>query len=77
MRARRSGSGGDCRSLKYARIQRVATSSSHLSRIVVGSGTVRRGQLIGYTGTTGLSTGCHLHFEVLVGGTPVDPMSWL
>lgn len=55
----------------------VATSSNHLSRIVVSSGTVRRGQVIGYTGTTGLSTGCHLHFEVYVGGNHVDPMGWL
>ncbi|GAB3246650.1 peptidoglycan DD-metalloendopeptidase family protein [Kineosporia babensis] len=55
----------------------VATSSNHLSRIVVRSGQVRQGQVIGYTGTTGLSTGCHLHFEVYVNGATVDPMGWL
>jgi murein DD-endopeptidase MepM/ murein hydrolase activator NlpD len=55
----------------------VATSYNHLSRFVVRSGTVRRGQLIAYSGTTGLSTGCHLHFEVYVNGTHVNPMSWL
>jgi murein DD-endopeptidase MepM/ murein hydrolase activator NlpD len=55
----------------------IATSYNHLSRFVVRSGTVRRGQLIAYSGTTGLSTGCHLHFEVYVNGTHVNPMSWL
>jgi murein DD-endopeptidase MepM/ murein hydrolase activator NlpD len=55
----------------------VATSYNHLSRFVKRSGTVRRGELIAYSGTTGLSTGCHLHFEVYVNGTHVDPVSWL
>jgi murein DD-endopeptidase MepM/ murein hydrolase activator NlpD len=55
----------------------IATSYNHLSRYVVRSGSVRRGQLIAYSGTTGLSTGCHLHFEVYVNGTHVNPMSWL
>lgn len=51
----------------------LATSYSHLQSIGVSSGWVERGQLIGYSGTTGLSTGCHLHFEARVNGTPVDP----
>ncbi|GLY28394.1 peptidoglycan DD-metalloendopeptidase family protein [Kineosporia sp. NBRC 101731] len=55
----------------------VATSYNHLSRISVHSGQVSRGQLIGYSGTTGLSTGCHLHFEVWVNGGTTDPMGWL
>ena len=36
---------------------------------------VRRGQLIGYVGSSGLSTGPHLHYEVYRGGVAVDPLS--
>lgn len=57
--------------------KQLASSYNHLSRIVVRSGHVSRGQLIAYSGTTGLSTGCHLHFEVYVNGTHVNPMNWL
>jgi murein DD-endopeptidase MepM/ murein hydrolase activator NlpD len=55
----------------------IATSYNHLTRFVVRGGNVRRGQLVAYSGTTGLSTGCHLHFEVFVNGTHVNPMNWL
>jgi murein DD-endopeptidase MepM/ murein hydrolase activator NlpD len=55
----------------------LASSYNHLSRVVVRHGWVRRGQLVAYSGTTGLSTGCHLHFEVYVNGTHVNPMNWL
>jgi len=56
----------------------LATSYNHLTRSVVGSGAhVERGQLIGYAGTTGYSTGCHLHFMVYENGVAVDPMGWL
>ena len=54
----------------------LATTYNHLTRIVA-SGHVARGQLIAYSGTTGLSTGCHLHFETLVNGSYVNPLGWV
>ncbi|MGZ5367601.1 MAG: peptidoglycan DD-metalloendopeptidase family protein [Aeromicrobium sp.] len=56
----------------------VVTTYNHLSRFAVSSGQrVSRGQLIGYSGTTGYSTGCHLHFMVIVNGGTQNPMGWL
>jgi len=56
----------------------LATSYSHLSAFAVSAGQrVDRGQLVGYSGTTGTSSACHLHFEVLVNGSNVDPMTLL
>ena len=52
------------------------TSYNHLERFNVSAGqTVKRGQVVGYEGTTGTSTACHLHFEVYVNGSTVDPMT--
>lgn len=54
------------------------TLYAHMSQISVSVGeTVARGQLIGLVGSTGWSTGPHLHFEVRDNGTPVDPLTWL
>lgn len=55
----------------------LVTTYNHLTSIVTYSGAVARGQLIGYSGTTGLSTGCHLHFETLEDGRFVNPRTWL
>lgn len=56
----------------------VETTYNHLSSASVRVGQrVRLGQAIGAVGTTGLSTGCHLHFMVLRGGVVEDPAPWL
>lgn len=53
---------------------RIVTLYAHLSRMVVVPGeVVGRGQVVGYVGTTGRSTGPHLHFEVRLDDQPVDP----
>lgn len=54
----------------------LATRFCHMSRMAVSRGQhVQRGQIIGYVGSTGLSTGPHLHYEMYRGGRHVDPMS--
>jgi murein DD-endopeptidase MepM/ murein hydrolase activator NlpD len=56
----------------------LSTAYAHQSRIGVSLGqTVAQGQVIGYVGCTGHCFGPHLHFEVRVNGTPVDPLSYL
>lgn len=56
----------------------LSSSYNHLTSFVAGVGEqVDRGELIGYSGTTGYSTGCHLHFMVFVNGYTVDPARWL
>jgi murein DD-endopeptidase MepM/ murein hydrolase activator NlpD len=64
---------------KYVRIQHaggLATGYAHMSRIATRVGErVRRGQLIGYVGSTGLSTGPHLHYELYRNGATVNPAS--
>ena len=63
----------------FVRIQHgngIGTGYAHMSRIAVSRGqSVRRGQVIGYVGSTGLSTGPHLHYEMYRGGKKVDPSS--
>jgi len=56
----------------------ITTLYGHTSEMYVSEGqTVQRGQVIGAVGSSGLSTGPHLHFEVRVSGEPVDPMTYL
>ena len=56
----------------------VSTRYGHASAVVVTPGQrVRRGQIIAYVGSTGHSTGPHLHYEVRLSGQPVNPTSYL
>ncbi len=63
----------------YVRLEHgggLGSGYGHMSRIAVAPGArVRAGQVIGYVGSTGLSTGPHLHFEVYKGGRPINPLS--
>jgi murein DD-endopeptidase MepM/ murein hydrolase activator NlpD len=57
--------------------QGFVTGYNHATHYTVGVGqTVRRGQVVGYVGSTGYSTGCHLHLMVWVNGQIGDPMRW-
>jgi murein DD-endopeptidase MepM/ murein hydrolase activator NlpD len=65
---------------KYIRIRHAngyATGYGHMSafaRNMEEGKKVRQGQVIGYVGSTGLSTGAHLHYEIMINGRFVDPM---
>lgn len=55
-----------------------STLYAHLSTIPVQVGeSVKKGQVIGYVGMTGLTTGPHLHYEIHLNGTPVDPVKYV
>jgi murein DD-endopeptidase MepM/ murein hydrolase activator NlpD len=66
---------------RYVRIRHsggLATAYAHMSRFAKGlerGSRVEQGEVIGYVGTTGLSTGPHLHYEVLQNGTQINPMA--
>ena len=54
-----------------------ATFYAHLSGFAISNGqNVQKGQIIGYVGTTGFTTGPHLHFEVRIKGTPNNPLNY-
>lgn len=56
----------------------ITTLYAHMSSIAVSNGTkVSKGQVIGYEGTTGYSTGPHCHFEVRVNGQPNNPLNYI
>lgn len=75
-RAERSGGYGNMVEIDHGK--GIATRYGHLSRILVASGThVARGQLIALMGSTGRSTGPHLHYEVRIDGHAVNPVPFL
>jgi murein DD-endopeptidase MepM/ murein hydrolase activator NlpD len=56
----------------------IATRFGHLSGYAIRIGQqVKRGDVIGYVGATGRATSAHLHYEILVGGRPINPLSLL
>ena len=66
--------GGHGNYVKLAHGGGLGTGYAHMSRIAVSSGErVRRGQVLGYVGSTGLSTGPHLHYEMYRNGATVNP----
>lgn len=61
----------------YIRGRYVTTGYNHASRYIVRVGQrVRKGQVVGYVGSTGYSTGCHLHLMVWLNGRLRNPMTW-
>jgi hypothetical protein len=66
---------------KYVKLNhtdKVGTAYGHLSRITVRSGQrVNQGQVIGYSGDTGVTTGPHVHYEVLMYGRPINPLAFV
>jgi murein DD-endopeptidase MepM/ murein hydrolase activator NlpD len=68
--------GGHGRYIKIDHNGPYASSYSHLSKLAVSNGErVTQGQVIGYVGSTGMSTGPHLHYQFWVNGQIVDPMT--
>ena len=75
-RAQRAGGYGNLVELDHGK--GLQTRYGHLSKILVNPGDrVRRGQLIGLMGSTGRSTGSHLHYEVRMDGSAVNPVPFL
>ena len=67
--------GGYGRQVQLVHAGGIATSYAHMSRIVASPGQmVRQGQVIGFVGSSGLSSGPHLHYEVSRNGRPVNPV---
>ncbi len=68
--------GGYGREVQISHGGGIVSLYGHMSQIVAQPGSfVHRGQLIGYVGSSGLSTGPHVHFEVRLNGTPVNPLA--
>lgn len=74
--AQADGAYGNCVVINHG--NSLSTRYAHMLRSTVKEGqTVNRGEIIGYIGSSGRSTGPHLHYEVRVGGVPVNPMRYI
>lgn len=70
------GGAGNCVAIQHS--DNIVTKYFHQSKVVAKTGaTVQAGELIGYSGNTGNSSGPHLHFQLEVGGNPVDPLPYI
>ena len=71
-----NGNYGNCIEVEHG--LGITTRYGHLSRFVVRSGQkVKRGDVIGYVGATGRTTGPHLHYEILMNGQAINPLKFL
>ncbi len=69
---------GDGKTVTISHYTNINTFYAHLSEVVVNEGDeVKQGDLIGYIGSTGTSTGPHLHFELCIDGEYVDPIDYI
>ena len=67
------GGGGNCVKIKHnTTYQTIYAHMSKFSNLAVPGSRVKQGQIIGYVGSTGMSTGPHLHYEVIVNGKKVN-----
>jgi murein DD-endopeptidase MepM/ murein hydrolase activator NlpD len=75
-RAQRLGGYGNYVEIEHG--NEIQTRYGHMSSYIVRPGqSVRKGDIIGYVGSTGRSTGNHLHYEVRIEGAPVNPMPFV
>lgn len=75
-RSQRAGAYGNLVEINHGK--GIQTRYAHLSKLVVSPNTrVKRGQIIGMMGSTGRSTGSHLHYEVRIDGRPVNPIPYM
>jgi murein DD-endopeptidase MepM/ murein hydrolase activator NlpD len=72
------GDGAYGLSVEVQHSRTISTNYAHLSRILAREGQqVKRGDIIGFVGNTGRSTGPHLHYEVKLNGVQVNPMRYI